>query len=400
MAAFLPLLLLALVVLWAPRGRAALPSKGPPQSIVHAPKAASPAPEPPARAGAERRASEAAPPVAEAPRAEGTAPAEASRVEATAPAEASRVEATAPAEAPRVEGTHLADGAEGTPSPDADSPAAGPGVAVERVSLGAGAFLLAPVGLKPEDGPYDLIVHFHGVTAPLERALGTSGLRAVIVDVTIGAGSGPYGTVVREGVVNLDRLIGKVERTMARRSRGFASVHVGRVALSAWSAGYGAVLTLLSSPRAAARVDAVLLADAPHAGLRDPRRREVVGAGLGPLLAFGRRALRGETLLAITHSDIATIEYASTHETADFIVRSLGLTRQQGRTPGIGHMVRTSIVEQGGFSVTGYEGVDARAHGEHLRNLDATLFPRLRRRWLGPTAERPEPSRSAGASPG
>ncbi|HEU4411262.1 MAG TPA: hypothetical protein VFS43_38780 [Polyangiaceae bacterium] len=257
---------------------------------------------------------------------------------------------------------------------------ASPG-AVERVSLGGGAFLLVPPGLDPADGPYDLIVHFHGVAPPLERALGASGLRAVVVDVNVGAGSGPYATIVREGVVSLDRVITKIERTMARRSPGFASVPVGRVALSAWSAGYGSVLRLLSSPKTAERVDAVLLADCPHAGFRDVARRQVDGAGLEPLLAFGRRAMRGEALLAITHSDIETVGYASTHETTDFLLRALGLSRRRSHLPGPGRMVRTSFAEAGGFSLSGYQGVDAAAHGDHLRNLDATLFPRLRRRW-------------------
>ncbi|MCU0685887.1 MAG: hypothetical protein MUF34_27200 [Polyangiaceae bacterium] len=370
MAAFVPLLLLALVALWAPRSRGMTPPKAAPQAIADAPRAAAGAAEVPDHVGPAPQADRPATP------APGALAAHGEGADTPSPNDAANAaDAASPHDAPAVAG------------------------AVERIPLGTGAFLLVPSSLSPESGPYDLIVHFHGVTPPLERALGSSGLNAVLVDVTIGAGSGPYGTVVREGVVNLDQLVHKVERSMAHRSRGFATVHVNRIALSAWSAGYGAVLRLLSSPRVASRVDAILLADAPHAGFRDLRRREVEGAGLGPLLAYGRRAMRGETLLAITHSHIATIEYASTHETTDFIVRSLGLARRQSRAAGPGHMLRSSFVEQGSFSITGYEGVDAHAHGEHLRHLDATLFPRLKRRWGGPAIEQGTPEPPAAAPP-
>jgi hypothetical protein len=286
--------------------------------------------------------------------------------------------ARAPVDGAFVEGAR-ADGA-----PDAP-----PGAArAEKVSLGGGAVLLIPAGLAPEGGTVDLVVHFHGIVPPLERALAASGLRALFVDVNVGLASGPYAAVVREGAVNLDRIVAEVERAMAARGAAFASARVGRVALSAWSAGYGAVLRLLAAPRVAERVDAVLLADAPHASFRDRGRRQVDGAGLEPLLAFARRARRGEALLAITHSRIATPNYPSTSETNDFLLRALGVARRPVRGAGPGRMVPTSLAEEGEFSVAAFEGVDAPAHCDHLRHLDETLLPRLRRRWHPAPVER------------
>ncbi len=385
MGSFVPLLLLVLIASWGLRSHPP-PWRSAPHTLSRAP---APGPgEGAAKGVAEASAGATAAPAAEPPGKAATGEAAAQRASTGASAKGDAAPAAGDGASAKADAALAAgDGAsaaEAAAEPEGGPPAGGR--AVERVSLGAGAFLLVPAGLTPEGGAYDLVVHFHGVTPPLERALGASGLRAVLVDVTIGAGSGPYGTVVREGVVNLDQVVKKVERTMARRAPGFAGVRVGRVALSAWSAGYGSVLTLLASPRTAARVDAVLLADAPHAGFVDPRGRRVAGAGLAPLIAFGRRALRGETLLAITHSEIATIGYASTRESTDFLVKALGLERHWGRAAGPGRMVRTSLVDESGFSVAGYEGVDAPAHGDHLRNLDATLFPRLRRRWAEPRA--------------
>lgn len=372
MLAFLPLLLAVLTACWGLPGRASTSklSQALHRARMHAPQRT---------AAAQSKAAIKGQPATRTAAVEKQPPPSAVRVAAHVAPPAENAPVAAQAEAP------AAKQAESSPAQETDEPplppsTAAPG-AVERVSLGGGAFLLIPPGLDPAEGPYDLIVHFHGVAPPLERALGASGLRAVIVDVNVGAGSGPYATIVRENVVNLDRLINKIERTMTRRSPGFASVHVGRVSLSAWSAGYGSVLRLLSSPRVAERVDAVLLADCPHAGFLDPSRRKVGGAGLEPLIDYARRAMRGEVLLAITHSNIETIGYASTRETTDFLLRSLGLSRRPSNLPGPGRMMRTSYTESGGFSVSGYEGIDAAAHGDHLRNLDATLFPRLRRRW-------------------
>ncbi|HEU4537362.1 MAG TPA: hypothetical protein VFS00_24750, partial [Polyangiaceae bacterium] len=152
MAAFLPLLLLALVALWAPRGRGMTPPRGLPQALAHAPKAPPAAPTP---AGAERPADGPAP----SPRDPAAAPANARDTPTAAPANARDT----PAEAPSADATPPSDDAATPLASGAAEASGGPPGAVERVSLGAGAFLLVPASLAPEEGPYDLIVHFHGV---------------------------------------------------------------------------------------------------------------------------------------------------------------------------------------------------------------------------------------------
>jgi len=157
---------------------------------------------------------------------------------------------------------------------------------------------------------------------------------------------------------------------------------VGRIALSAWSAGYASVQKLIRTQAGADRVDAVLLSDGLHTGLVNKYPRVISESGLEPFVAFGKRAMNDEKLMVMTHSAIQTGDFASTTETTDAVLHSLGLLRVlqlDQETLGALHM--SSEAHARSFHLMGFEGTDARAHGDHLRQLDNTLFNRLRDRW-------------------
>src|SRR5690606_27961218 len=87
---------------------------------------------------------------------------------------------------------------------------------------------------------------------------------AVLVGVTLGIGSGAYSSAFASPQA-FKNLVESTERTVARE-RGLKSAKVRKVALSAWSAGYGAVEQILGQKLGRDVVDTVLLLDGLHAG--------------------------------------------------------------------------------------------------------------------------------------
>ncbi|HEY5956234.1 MAG TPA: hypothetical protein VIV60_06770, partial [Polyangiaceae bacterium] len=159
-------------------------------------------------------------------------------------------------------------------------------------------------------------------------------------------------------------------------------VHVRRVAVSAWSAGFGAVAPMLRRTEDVNRIDAVLVSDGIHVSFTDPRNRSIGDAQLAAVAAFARRAMTRDKLLGITHTAIQTPDFASTTETAAKLLEMLKLTpnvildSNSNRDP-----IATSFVESGDFVLLGFAGNDKHAHAVQQWALGRTLWARLSARW-------------------
>lgn len=237
-----------------------------------------------------------------------------------------------------------------------------------------------PTGFTGAGDTYDLVVHFHGVDTRVQSAFQASGFEhAVLVSVNLGNGSGPYeDRFAMPG--SFAQLLEGLQRAIEQHAP-MRSLRLGRVGLSAWSAGYGAIKQILSQQANRERVDAVLLADGLHAGFTDPRTRTIHGPRLAPFVAFAQDAARGEKLMAVAHSAIQTTTYASTTETAAYLTHAVGLAAHPARGEHVGGLELTSSVHEKGFRVDGYEGNDTEAHVDHLANIDDTLLSQLRAWW-------------------
>jgi hypothetical protein len=147
----------------------------------------------------------------------------------------------------------------------------------------------------------DVLIHFHGAYTTPEPQLMKSGINAVYVVKNLGTLSGPYESAFASpGAFKAE--IEAIRQRINRRCGG-PERSVGRIALSGWSAGYGAIYRILARPSDAARVDAVLLADGMHVGY-EPGSRKIRAEAMAPYLDFGKAAVRGDKLMAITHSAI------------------------------------------------------------------------------------------------
>jgi len=229
--------------------------------------------------------------------------------------------------------------------------------------------VLVPVGRAVAgDGSFRLLIHFHGAE-PVRKQLAPEGLDLVIAAIDAGVGSRAYDRALADPAV-FDQLIAAVEAEVASANH-LPVARVRSIALSSWSAGYGAVAQVL--PRHDARVQAVILLDSLYAGYTDDRRT-LDRARLAPFLGAARAAVAGGPALFLTHTAIVTPGYGSTAEVASFLLTELGVTAaaaDDGATAAAYPLRR--LFEEGHLWIRGYAGADRDAHCAQLHLLPGIL---------------------------
>ena len=264
----------------------------------------------------------------------------------------------------------------------------------DRRSPVSGGLLTLPPSFHSQDGAYDLVIHFHGNTDLVEESFALAGVNAVVVIMNLGVGSGPYED--RFGnPLSLPEVIDRTQTTMEKR--GLLHAHLRRLALSGWSAGYGAVLKILEQPALAAKVDSVILLDGIHVGYQ-PWNNDLIMERLAPFVRFAREAVEGRKLFVITHSDITPAgHYAGTRETTDAVLREVGVERTPGGEAPVmpvlhsidGVIAKKKLIPmepettaiRAGLHVHGFAGDQPDHHIAHLVNMAVTALPDLVERW-------------------
>lgn len=244
-----------------------------------------------------------------------------------------------------------------------------------------GRTIMIPAECHFQNQRYDLYIHFHGANATVEPIFERAGINAVFTILNWGIGSGAYEDRFSDPGA-LDHMLAAVREEVRDKCQN-PELDLGRLAIGGWSAGYGAVGKILGREADAQRVDSVLLADGLHAGYEPGKPSELNSLQMEPFALFSYEAAAGEKLMAITHSAIVPPGYASTTQTADYLLRAQGLARKTTRVPMTRPgMVLSSHAEQGNFFVRGFDGGDAPAHCHHLYAFGETLLPLLRSRWM------------------
>jgi hypothetical protein len=256
--------------------------------------------------------------------------------------------------------------------PELDSPQ-------RKVSPGSRVIALN-AGCRTVSKPFDLLLHFHGAPPVVEAAFEKSGIDGVLVVYNWGIGSGKYEDAFQSAGA-FDALLTGIDAGL-RELCPRASERPKRIALSGWSAGYGAIWRILDRTQDAVRIDAVLLSDGLHAGfVGDEHAREVNPAQMAAFTLFADQAVADKRLFAITHSSIPT-PYASTTETADYLLNAEGVPRRVANAAGPRpDMQLTSYADRGSFHVRGFAGEDKAAHANHLHAIGDLLLPFLAERW-------------------
>lgn len=236
----------------------------------------------------------------------------------------------------------------------------------ETLALGA---LFVPQRLAPKPGrtgTLPLAVVFHA-GAWLPEVAGHEAGTAVI-GVQLAASSGGYAAAVAE-TGWLASLLEEAERK--------AGVRFRPITLVGWSAGCGALRELLKQPDAASHVDRVVAIDGIHTDYADgkpgPLESRLETGKLEPWLAFAREAVAGRKRLLLLHTEIFPGTFASTTETADWLVRELGLRRRPVARWGPRGTVLLSDTRAGRLRIQGFAGNSAPDHVDLLHALPEIL---------------------------
>lgn len=221
----------------------------------------------------------------------------------------------------------------------------------------------------------DLVVHFHGAAWLPQQAVAGLGGRTVAAVVNLGTGSLTYHRAFADPAV-FDSLLASVAREVSAAIGRTA--RIGRLTLVGFSAGHGAVRAILREPRHFATVNAVLLLDGMHTSYVPEGAVLDAGGSLDTtnLTAFAdlaRAAVRGEKRFVVTHSEIFPGTFASTTETADWLLRALGLRRTPVLRWGPRGMQQVSETRAGRFELLGFAGNSAPDHVDHLHAMPELL---------------------------
>ncbi|MCP4786606.1 MAG: hypothetical protein GY903_07125 [Fuerstiella sp.] len=224
--------------------------------------------------------------------------------------------------------------------------------------------------------PKDLLIHFHGAPAILDTAYRKSELDVVLAVVNFPGLSSAYSKPFATDSALFEKILTRAEPPAAEAPAKAASPW-RRIYVSSFSAGYGAVRQILKTPEYFHQIDGVAAADSIYAGLQQevPHRR-VSESNMRDFLRFASLAVNREKVFVLSHSAQPT-SYASTTETADFLLRSLNIPRMPDNRVQTEHLSQTSGASRGQLRVQGFAGVSGQDHMQHLHNIDL-LWTQLR----------------------
>jgi hypothetical protein len=239
-------------------------------------------------------------------------------------------------------------------------------------SLPLGRLLVPQAHGVDADGSFDLLIHFHGAEA-VRKQIAHERLDLVIAGIDAGVLSSSYVKALSSPGA-FRSLLASIEADVAR-SIGAPSARARSIALSSWSAGYGAVaqaLAQIDEPEPPP-VSAVILLDSLHASYADGAHQIAPGQ-LSSFVQAARAASTGGPLFFLTHTEVRTEGYASTFETASFLLAQLKLTPMPVEPDPESPIRLTRLAESGRLFVRGYAGFGKEDHCAQLRLLPGILF--------------------------
>jgi hypothetical protein len=246
--------------------------------------------------------------------------------------------------------------------------------------MSMGQILLPHQGGISKSGQFDVVIHFHG-HEPVRKEFVKTAKGIVLVGIDLGIGSGAYQAPF-SNPSTFTNLLASIEAAVARHA-GRPRAKIRKLALSSWSAGYGAIEQILRQP-AAKKVDALILLDSVHAGYTDEQAHALKTQQLTPFVEFARRAARKQTLMFLSHSSIIPPGYASTTEVADYMTRKLGGKLRKANRKDVLGLDMIDRFDRGNFHVRGYTGDDKPDHCAHIGLMADVVRYHLAPRWKSP----------------
>jgi hypothetical protein len=248
-----------------------------------------------------------------------------------------------------------------------------------------GCSYLAPKNdIVKTDGSVDVVFEFHaGMMA--EREMRETGLPAVFVTCGFGVGSGSYADEFIDQA-RFGRMLYLLTKKLDEQTHR-EDVHVGKLTVASWSAGFGAVSRILAVSRYYDMIDSVVLLDGLHAKYKEgpDQKRPAQGKEhvdlrlLSSFTRFAKDAAAGKKTMVITHSAIVPPDYASVAETTAAMLDSIGVPQAAVEEHTSRGMTLSSRADTKGLHVRGFRGGGPRDHFAQLH-----LFGEVLRSWVVP----------------
>ena len=223
----------------------------------------------------------------------------------------------------------------------------------------------------PPGRPRALLFFFDGGTWLPEVAAARN--RVAVISVQAGSGSGTYSRLF-DDEARFGKLVAEAETK--------SGLTFPRILLGGWSAGCGAVRRILQTPDAYRRIDGALLIDGIHTDYTDgkpgPLESKIGPDNLKIFETVGRDAIAGRKRVIISHSEIFPGTFASTTETAEYLLHQLGVPRHALLRWGPMGLQQLSEAKSGKFLLRGYAGNSAPDHVDQLHALPVWLKELLR----------------------
>jgi hypothetical protein len=212
----------------------------------------------------------------------------------------------------------------------------------------------------------DVIVHFHGDPQTFWNNAKWANLNSIIVTVNYSGLSSVYETPFSNASLFqtvLDESLAKVRA----ESDIPDSLQWDKVAVSSFSAGYGAVRQILKSASYQTKISALLAADSMYASTApDGTPDDVQMAGYK---TFALAAKNNQKTFLLSHSQVSTSGYESTVETANELLQYLGISAVNYSANGLGTLNYYRQAQTGNFRLWGAAGATGDDHLEHLRYI-------------------------------
>ncbi len=222
-------------------------------------------------------------------------------------------------------------------------------------------------------GRADILIHFHGLSYIPKYAVNNSENSLIPAVVNLGSGSSVYEKPFKNKHV-FPKLIKEIKDSVSAEMS--VDLENAKIYISSFSAGYGAVRAILKEHLF--HIDGIILLDGLHTDYV-PERKVLASGGkineikMKDFLLFARLAADGKKRFLITHSAIFPGTYASTTETADYIIKTLVLKRNPVIEWGPVGMQTVSVTNRNGLTVLGFAGNTAPDHIDHLHGLPVFL---------------------------
>lgn len=236
----------------------------------------------------------------------------------------------------------------------------------ERIKF-SDAQLFIPEGFRSGEGGVDITLQLHGSASTAERNFVQSGQPGVLVSVMLNGLSGVY-TAKFKDPQTFRQILDEVITQL--KAKGYdTNGQIRSVTVVSFSAGFGGVREMLKDPQTYARIDAIVMLDSIYAGFTgNPEERKVDPANMEGFLKFARDALQGKKAMIITYCDLRPDNYASTKETADYLMTQLDKKSNLLQEEWAAGFILQSRFEEGRLKIYGFKGDTGADHMKHLHN--------------------------------